>query len=656
MIIEAIPTTKTKDKESFYYSVPKDIEASIKIGNVVRISFNKKVISGIVKKIIKNNNEINFNPQKIKPIESIASDITISQSYLDTARFVADYYLCSINEAINLFLPAIIKKPRKANLEIIKTKKDVDSILLTKDQQQAYSSILKKFKSNSSKPILLFGVTGSGKTEVYIKLVDQVISKGKQAIILVPEIFLAPQILDRFREYFGLNIAITHSKLSNSEKYKAYTDFHNGTKSILIGPRSALLVPAKNLGIIIIDEEHDDSYKQDQTPRYQATTLAEVIAKKHQSLLILGSATPKVESYYKTKTGSYDLAVLERRYNKEKLPEATVVDLRDEIKRDNFSPLSIKLQEEIQKSLDDKKQILLFINRRGSATFISCRDCGHVELCRTCSIPMVYHTDDSSSFILCHHCGYKTVAPTICPKCQSLKIKYFGAGIEKIKQTTQDRFKNFRVESVEAKDLTQKNSFKKVFDNLKNYQTDILIGTQIITKGLDIPKVDLVGVVSADTGLHLPHYRASEKSFQTLTQVSGRSGRGQKTGQTIIQTYWPESEVIKAAVKHDYEEFFNREIIERKQYCYPPFCHIVRVISEDLKEENAKKNVVMLAKKLKEIGYDFIGPGPCFYQKLRNRYRYHLLVKIKSLPDKNLKEISQDYPKLTFDVDPLNLL
>ena len=475
-------------------------------------------------------------------------------------------------------------------------------------------------------------------------------------VVLVPEIILTPQTVERFEEVFADKICLMHSKMSQSERSHCFDNFYHNRKSIIIGPRSALLVPSKNIGLIIIDEEQEESYKQEQNPKYNAVDLAEKIAKKNNALLVLGSATPKIETFYKTQTGEYDLYEIKSRYRQLILPPAEVIDLKEEMRMENYSPISRRLSELIDQTLKAKRQSLLFLNRRGSATFVSCRDCGKVISCPNCDIPLIYHIGEDSG-LYCHHCDFKTVAPSICPECKSPRIKYFGSGVEKIEQEIIKLFPKARVMRVDAEILNSKEKYEKFYRDFKNHRIDIAIGTQILAKGLDIPGIDLVGIISADVGLHLPHFRASEKTFRIITQVSGRSGRTHNIGKTLIQSYWPKSQAILAASKHDYRLFYDEEIKNRKIHNYPPFSRLIRVVSEDKNSLKAKNQLSSLAEELDQKKFDYIGPGKCFYHRLRNKWRYHIIIKLK-IKDKKLKilEIYRNHQNLSWDVDAYNML
>ncbi|MDO8444159.1 MAG: primosomal protein N' [bacterium] len=654
MIAEIIPESKTwTETEIFSYSVPEDLVEKIKVGSSVNISFGRKLIRGIVEKLHDNAAKTEY---KIKEIISISEDFILPENYLYIAKWISQYYLCSLGDAISLFLPPAVGRPREDTRYKIQDTNKTTKLKLSKEQQTIFEQLKLNLIAKDKKPALIHGVTGSGKTEIYIELTKEALKLDKQVIILVPEIMLTPQTVERFEEIFAEKICLMHSKLSKSERYHTFYDFYSGNKPIIIGPRSALLVPSSNIGLIIVDEEQEDSYKQDQSPRYNATTLAEKIAEKSDALIVFGSATPKIETFYRAEKKEADLFELSSRYNKELMPQATVIDLKDEIRAENFSPISTKLREKIQKTLDEKNQVLLFLNRRGSATFVACRDCGFVILCHNCSIPMVYHLDEKENYLNCHHCDRKEIVPLNCPECQSTRIKYFGSGIDKISAEIKNLFPASRIAKVDSKTMTTKSDYNLFFQKFKNREIDIVIGTQMIAKGLDIPNVDLVGIISADTGLHLPHYRATEKSFELLTQVSGRSGRTDKTGQTIIQTYWPDSPAILAAKNHNYKLFYDLEIKERQKHSYPPFTHLIRIIAENSNTDKAKKEIAGMAEQIKKINLDFIGPGACFYSRLHKKYRYHLIIKIKKYPSEIITSLARENRQFIWDAEPVNLL
>jgi primosomal protein N' (replication factor Y) (superfamily II helicase) len=653
MQVEVVPEIKT-DKQSFSYRAAKNISDQLSVGSIVSVEFGKRKIRGVVCRLSK---EIVEQKYSLKSIINVDKKFRLPLSYLEIARWISEYYLCSWGEAVSLFLPPPLSRPRK-RMETKKLPENKLSTLnkLTPNQQAVFKDLLKDLNSEEKKPGLIFGVTGSGKTEIYLSLAKETINGGKSVVLLVPEIVLTPQNIHRFQDIFGQEVCIMHSKLSRSERFYCYLDFFRNKKKIIIGPRSALLVPNENIGLIIIDEEQEDSYKQEQRPRYDALSLAEKIAKKNKALLVLGSATPRVETFHKAKSGIWRLFNIDSRYNQPVLPVGEIVDMKNEIKSGNFSLISEKLFLETKKALGDRKQVILFLNRRGMSTFVSCRDCGEVINCKFCQVPMVYHLDQSADYLSCHHCQYKEKTPRRCPKCQSARIKYFGSGIEKIDQEIRGLFPKARIKRVDSRVLKNSQEYFKFYDDFNSHRFDIVIGTQVLAKGFDIANVALVGIISADVGLHLPYFRASEKIFRLVTQVSGRSGRRGRIGRTVIQTYWPDSTAIKYASRHDYLGFYQLEIKKRLEKNYPPSGHIIRILAEDKDQSKAQKRIKNLAVDLLKNDLNFIGPGECFFRCLRNKWRYQLIIKTKNWPEEKILKIEKLYPDLLWDVDAINLL
>ncbi|MFA7244087.1 MAG: primosomal protein N' [Patescibacteria group bacterium] len=647
MIAQVVPEIRTAKEKQFYsYNIPEDFV--IKIGSIVYIPFGDKKIRGVV---------IGLNKEKpaykTKDIERVEEKFSLPNHYIDLAKWISSYYLCSLGESISLFMPPVISRPR---MEETNVNCDIKTKTLSEEQKKIFESLKAKFADKNKKPALLYGVTGSGKTEVYIKLAEEARKSGKQIIVLVPEIILTPQTVERFSEVFGDDICLMHSGLSDSEKYYCYKNFYEGKKGIIIGPRSALLVPSKNLGLIIVDEEQEEAYKQDHAPRYHTGEVAEVLAKKTNALLVFGSATPRVESFFRADSGIYDLFELKSRYQKLIMPVAEVVDLKSEMRSGNYSPISERMQKEIAKTLSNKKQVLLFLNRRGQSTFTSCRECGEVINCSNCDIPLISYGSGKYENLRCHHCDYSISTPSKCPNCKSSKIKSFGSGVERIEAEICKLFPRARIFRVDSTTIKNKKDHKKLYRDLKDHKIDIVIGTQMLSKGFDIPGIDLVGIISADVGLHLPQFRSSEKTFRVITQVSGRSGRTHNVGRTIIQTYWPGSRAIKYAATHDYKKFYSEEINHRKKLNYPPFSHIVRIVSEDRNEKRARSEIEKITKELEISGIEFIGPGMCFFQKLNNRCRLHAIIKISKLPSEKLAAIYHKFPYVIWDVDPIDML
>jgi len=655
MIANVIPETKIFSKEGFFsYQIPDDLSHKVNVGSIVTIPFGKRKIRGVVKEIYKKTNSRKKRKYQLRTISEVDENFIISKEFIEIADWISNYYLCSMGEAISIFMPPIIKKLK--NFEYKEYTKNKKLNPLTTLQKEIFDRLKNKLLATRKKPTLIFGVTGSGKTEIYLHLAKETIRIGKSVILLVPEIILTPQNIQRFEEIFASNVVLMHSGLSASEKYRCYKSFYDGEKKIIVGPRSALLVPNNNIGLIIVDEEQEDSYKQEQNPRYDASQIAEKIAKKQNALLLLGSATPRIESYYKSKKGTYDLEILPGRFNTLTLPEAEIIDLKNEIKKENFSPISERLQELLYNVLKKKEQAILFLNRRGMATFVSCRDCGFVANCPHCDIPLIYHLEKNRDFLTCHHCQKEFPLPAKCPDCKSFRIKYFGSGVEKIEIELKRLLPKARIKKVDSKVLRNHTEYEKFYQNFRDHKFDFVVGTQILAKGFDIPDVSLVGIISADVGLHLPHFRALEKIFRLITQVSGRSGRRSKSGKTIIQTYWPNSAAIKYAAKHDFEGFYNEEIKKRLAKNYPPKNHLIRILNENKNKEMAFSEIKKLASEFEKNNIEFIGPGQCFFHKLNNKFRYQIIIKTEKLPNSKISNIYQIQQKFTWDVDPINLL
>ena len=499
---------------------------------------------------------------------------------------------------------------------------------LNQEQQKCFDGINLSIEKNEFSKNLIYGITGSGKTEIYLQLIQRVLEKERAAIVLVPEISLTPQMVDRFLARFGESVAVLHSRLSTGERYDEWQKIAIGEKKIVIGARSAIFAPIKNLGIIIIDEEHDISYKSDMTPRYNAKDLSKYIAEKNNCPLVLGSATPEISTMYNAKKNDISLYTLTKRANNSNLPEVQVVDLRNELAIGNRSMLSFKLQNEIKENLEKKKQTILFLNRRGYSTFIICRDCGYVAKCKNCNISLTYHIKENK--LKCHYCGYETKAITECPECNSKKVKYFGTGTQKLEDEISKLFPEASTIRMDIDTVSKKNSHEEILNTFKNENIDILIGTQMVVKGHHFPNVTLVGVIAADSSLNLDDYRAVEGTFQTLVQVAGRSGREEK-GKVIIQTYNPDHYAIIDAQKQDYNLFYNQEIELRKMLNYPPFCDIIMINFQGTDLFEIQKISELVYKRIKSTNSDIIiyKPVPSPIDKIKNKYRWRIVIKCK---------------------------
>ncbi len=507
---------------------------------------------------------------------------------------------------------------------------------LTNSQNEALEAI----KNSSNDVILLEGVTGSGKTELYLHLIKDALEKGKNALVLVPEISLTPLIIKRISERFEVGIAVFHSGLNTSEKYDQYRRIVNNEVRIVIGTRSAIFVPLEKIGVIILDEEHSESYKQDNAPSYHAKDIAIFRAKKHQAKVILGSATPSLESKVRALKNIYTLVNLPIRINNQNLPNTEIVDMNDELKKGNYSIFSTSLLEKIADRLDKKEQIILLLNKRGYASYVSCRKCHYVFKCPNCEVGLTYHKKEES--LKCHYCGYNQKYPSICPNCNSTSIRYIGLGTQKIEEEIKKRFPDARVARMDYDSTLKKHSLEKILEDFDNHKYDILLGTQMIAKGLDFPLVTLVGVINADIGLYLNDFRAGERTYQLLTQVIGRSGRENKKGEALIQTYTPDNYVIKEASKQDYNDFFRKEILYRKERNYPPFSIFATLLFKGRNYDETYLLADNMKKYIEQRDQDIFvfGPTTPYIVKENNLYKVKLTLKYKD-SSKTLKLIKE---------------
>ncbi len=501
---------------------------------------------------------------------------------------------------------------------------------LSDSQEQAAEGIFREWKEKD-RPCLLQGVTGSGKTMVYMKLIEKVLQEGRQAIVLIPEIALTYQNVERFRGYFGDRIAVLNSKMTPAQRYEQMELASEGQVSIMLGPRSALFTPFPNLGLIIIDEEHESSYKSEVTPRYHARETAIERARLEQAHVVLGSATPSVDAYYRCRTGEFALFVLEGRYGSSRLPDVCIVDMREELKKGNRSILSTALTERMSTCLERKEQAMLFLNRRGYAGFISCRSCGYVVKCPHCDVSLTEHNDGT---LVCHYCGYRVRQQNRCPSCGSPYIGGFRAGTQQIEQIVQKTFPGVRTLRMDADTTRNRESYGKILSAFADREADVLIGTQMIVKGHDFPDVTLVGVLAADLSLNAADYRAGERTFQILTQAVGRAGRKEKKGTAVIQTYQPEHYSIRAAAAQDYPAFFDEEIGYRELMDYPPAYHMMAIHASCPEEERLEQAMEYIRRFLLRFHVEprvqLIGPARESVAKISDLYRFVLYVKASS--------------------------
>lgn len=715
----------------FTYKVPLDMEEKVKMGQIVKVPFGlrSKPVEGFVLDL-KGEEEIKVS-FKIKNILSVENEEpVITEDDLKLINFLREEYLCKYIDAIRLLIPVGILKGAKSksrsvivyiddNLENIKNSdgyleiidfikkntgkytkseltkehglsiyklnkliehgliKSEEEIVFRYNTREYNKDVEKKLTAEQSMAIeaiedseenliLLKGVTGSGKTEVYMRLVEKVLTEGKSAIVLVPEIALTPQMIERFKGRFGSNVALFHSRLSDGERFDEWYRVKEGKASLIIGARSAIFLPAKNLGLIIIDEEHENTYKSDQNPKYQTKEVAEFISKLKGCKVILGSATPTIESYYRAISGEMKLVELNHRIDNKPMPEMKLVDMREELRSGNKSIFSRRLYASMQEKLEKGEQIILFLNRRGFSTFVSCRSCGYVFDCEDCDISMTYH---KNGFLVCHYCGKTKKQPNLCPKCGSKYVKFFGAGTERVEEEVRKYLKNVKILRMDVDTTRAKDSHEKIYNAFKAGEADILIGTQMVSKGLDFPNVTLVGILSADMSLNIPDYRAAERSFQIITQVAGRAGRGKKEGEVIVQTYTPEHYSLQYAKKYDYEDFYEKEFTIRAMMGYPPFGRILLINGIGKNEDELKKQMIFLGKKVKEKAEEFgglevLGPTPCIIYRIKENYRWQIIVKgeFSSKFSKSIKDLLYDKAnnvyndiRVSMDINPNSL-
>ena len=710
--------------KTFTYKINKEQLPLLKVGMRVVVPFGKQTLEGFVLKIYENKDV--YLENKLKEIISIVDTYPIlNEELLTLGKYISKTTLCSLMTSYQAMLPKALKAKKKVNmtpkydtyicinygmynndikfnasqekiLELLKENKKVKKEVLNKisvssvntllkknilleekeenyrynlineekikfnlneEQQKVYKEIFKFINTNET--FLLYGVTGSGKTNVYMKVIEDVIKNNKTAILLVPEISLTPQIIKRFTSYFS-NIAVLHSGLSDGEKYDEWRKINEGKVNIVIGARSAIFAPLKNIGVIIIDEEHSQTYKQENNPRYNAIDIAKERCKYHNCPLILGSATPSLESFARAKKNVYKLLELKNRYNNNTMPKVEIIDMNKEFKKAS-GYFSNTLINQIKETLERKEQVILFLNRRGYSSFLTCSSCGYVEKCPNCDISLTYHK--SSNMLRCHYCGYATKRKKLCPKCQE-EFKDYGIGTEKVEEELKNLIKDAKIIRMDVDTTTTKNAHGKIINSFLEEKYNILVGTQMIAKGLDFPNVTLVGVLNADIGLNFPDFRSSETTFSLLNQVLGRSGRGNKEGKVLIQTFNPEHYAIAYTKNHDYLGFYNEEMKIRKILKYPPYYYIcsIKIISKDynLASKSSYDVVNYLKQNIKnEI---ILGPSVCNVFKLNNNYRFQIIIKYKDVNNilEYLTNIEHHYfnkkdIKIEIDFNPLKL-
>lgn len=715
----------------FTYKVPTELEDKIKIGQIVKVPFGmgNKSSEGFIL-ALRDSSELNVN-FRVKNILSIVTiESVIDEKNIEMINFLRERYLCKYIDAFRLLIPTGIMKGAKSKSKkvIVFENEDLSSIknssgykdivdfvkrnsgkftkseltkeysisqyklnkliengmfkveeetifrynnrVYTEDSEKKLTieqlQVLHQYNESDEKLFLLKGVTGSGKTEIYMRMVRQTLEQGKSAIVLVPEISLTPQMIERFKGRFGRDVALFHSKLSDGERFDEWFRVKEGKARLIVGARSAIFLPAVNLGLIIIDEEHENTYKSEQNPKYQTKEVAEFISEQTKCKVVLGSATPTIESYYRALTGEMKLLELNSRVDGKEMPPMEIVDMRQELKSGNISLFSRQLYKAIDDRLKKGEQIILFLNRRGFSSFVSCRSCGYVFKCEECDISMTYH---KSGLLVCHYCGKTKRTPDKCPKCHSKYVKFFGAGTQRVEEEVKKYFKNARVLRMDIDTTREKNSHEKIYNAFKEGKADILIGTQMISKGLDFKNVTLVGILAADMSINVPDYRSGERTFQIITQVAGRAGRGEIQGDVIVQTYTPDHYSLKYAVNYDYEGFYEKEFTIRALMKYPPFGKILLINGTSKNEELLKEFMHKISNKINQLtkedsNLEILGPIPCMIAKIKESYRWQIVLKGEFTTKfaKKIKELLYDEGKnvyndirMSIDINPNNL-
>lgn len=598
--VDLVIDNKSDNTDHFYtYGCEDD---RIQVGNKVLVPFargNKEREAYVFRVFEEPEEEI----KNLKYVHSVSSDFSLSEEAVETCKWMRRRYLCRYIDAVKVFTP--MGKPLKSGKtrEPFKDEKGEHQPIssLTEEQESALQEICEAIHEDRHDIFLLHGVTGSGKTEVYMQAIGEALYKGKTAIMLVPEISLTKQIIDRFIGRFGSQeIAVLHSRLSLGERYDQWMRIREGKVKIVIGARSAVFAPLDNIGVIVIDEEHESTYKSDMTPKYETMEVAIIRAKANKGIVLAGSATPSVVSYSRCEEGIYKKLTLKERYNRVALPQVDLVDMRQELREGNRSVLSRELYLGMSEVLDQGKQVILFLNRRGYSTFVSCRECGYVVKCKDCDISLTHHKERNAC--VCHYCGHVEAAPVTCPQCGSPHIRYFGTGTEKLEEAVGELFENKKVGRLDLDTIRRKGSLEKILNDFGKGKIDILTGTQIVAKGLDFRNVGMVGIVSADVTLNIPDYRSAERTFQLITQAAGRAGRGDEVGRVVIQTYTPDNYAILAAADQNYQTFYEREIQGRKWMQYPPFGDIIQVVFSSKLENECRLAAEYWEKELKGIG------------------------------------------------------
>ena len=639
-------------ERTFHYLIPAELQGSVQPGRRVAAPFGPRERIGFIVQVLPR------SPIKqLKALRRVIDPMpVIAEERWKLAEWLSDYYYCSLGEALAVMVPSGLrltektqKEDAKENHENVKNAEELlrplrisrlcgGDFALTAHQQRALIRIMARLDSRHPHTVLLHGVTGSGKTELYLRAIERVLEQGRSAICLVPEIALTPQTIDRFRARFGERVAVWHSRLTDRQRALTWSRLAEGTGRIVVGARSAVFAPVRQLGLVILDEEHERTYKQEVAPRYHAREVAIARARLAGATVVLGSATPTVESYYAAGRDHGGLLTLPQRVKGHGLPKVEIVDMREELgRRFRAGPLSHRLQRALEETVDRKEQAMLLLNRRGFARIAQCKTCGAVVRCERCSVPLVYHAGRQE--LVCHYCNFHQVPEELCPACHKGYLRFRGTGTERVESELHRLFPVASILRMDGDTTKSRGSHREIYEAVKGRQVGLLVGTQMIAKGFDFPQVTLVGVVSADTALNLPDFRAGERTFDLLTQVAGRAGRGEQPGRVVIQTYCPNHYAIQAAGQHDYRRFYEEEIRMRRSLALPPFAHLIEltVLGGSLPRvnESAQALAVALRRACPERSrgaarrhrITLLGPAPHRIPRLRRTHRVCLMLK-----------------------------
>lgn len=625
--VKVVTESKTRHTDGFYtYRAPDDV----RIGSAVEVSFGKggRGVRGFVFGF---DEHPNLDESKIKDVSAVLDEFSLTEEMIETCSWMRQRYGIKYIDAVRCFLPRGRSAREGKKKDPLKEREPEEQNIeeLTEEQKEVLSEIGGAIDEGRQENFLLHGVTGSGKTEVYMRAIERTLARGKSAIMLVPEIALTKQITERFIGRFGRErLAILHSRLTVRERYDEWQRIRRGEADVVIGARMAVFAPLEDPGLIVMDEEHEATYKADMSPKYETVDVALKRLIYHRGVLLLGSATPSVVSYQRAKEGIYRLLTLKKRYNGAELPDVSLIDMREELRSGNRGIFSGRMYTELKETLENGEQAILFLNRRGYSTFVSCRECGKSLTCPECGIALTYHKTENAC--VCHYCGRKRPVPKTCPECGSRYIKYFGVGTEQVEERVRELFPDVETGRLDLDSAKNGREIDRILNAFAKGETKILIGTQLVAKGLDFRNVGLVGVMAADVSLNIPDYRATERTYQLVTQVAGRAGRGDKKGRVLVQTYDPENFALTCAAAGDYEGFFAQEIKYRRMMGYPPFSDIIAMEftgrDPDETRREAEHFYALISEK-KGTGDVFAPKEARYFKGSRDSVRYYVLIK-----------------------------